>query len=102
ARRIGLEAFEKLCQHRGLLVGEWLFSVAAFGNDAPDPDSHFLDLLGAKPSDRATRQRLRQMRNDAVPAYLEELLEQEPWQKFKVVGFTSTFQQNTPSLALAR
>lgn len=46
AVQIGVEAYEALCQHRGPMVGDWLFSVAAFGSEAPDPHAHLLDELG--------------------------------------------------------
>jgi ribosomal peptide maturation radical SAM protein 1 len=104
AARIGTETYAALCDHRGRLVGEWVFSIAAFGDSAPDPDGGMLarfrkDLhyLGD-----ATLERLRQMRSSDVPRYLDELVERYPWDEVQVVGFTSTFQQNTASFALAR
>ena len=30
AVRIGMESYELLCQHRGPMVGDWLFSLEAF------------------------------------------------------------------------
>jgi hypothetical protein len=42
AAEIGGELYQSLCQHRTLLVGDWLFSRAAFGEAAPDPDGQFL------------------------------------------------------------
>ena len=33
------------CQHRGPMTGEWLFSVAAFPETAPDRDGHFADEM---------------------------------------------------------
>jgi ribosomal peptide maturation radical SAM protein 1 len=102
ARRVGQKTYESLCQHRGLLVGEWLFSVAAFGGTAPDPEHRFLELLDGETRQKVTRARLLEIRNELVPAYIDELLETVPWRKFRVIGFSSTFQQNTPSFALAR
>ena len=43
AVRIGMDYYELLCQHRGPMVGEWLFSPAAFPGTAPDPDAHMID-----------------------------------------------------------
>src|SRR5690348_13883422 len=34
AQRIGTALYEGLCQHRGRLFGDWLFSIAAFGTEA--------------------------------------------------------------------
>ena len=42
------------------------------------------------------------MRATDVPQYLDELVDGFPWDDVQVVGFTSTFQQNTASFALAR
>ena len=47
AARIGVDYYKLLCQHRGPMVGDWLFSVAAFPDTAPDPDAHMIDDLMA-------------------------------------------------------
>lgn len=107
AARVGVDLYRLLAGHRGCLLGEWLFSVAAFGAAAPDPDGHLLDEFAAelsylaKPAQR-TRELLLRMRNVDVPAYLDGLVDEFPWAGTRVVGFTSTFQQNTGSFALAR
>src|SRR3712207_5431294 len=36
AGRIGVGVYRPLCHHRGRLLGDWLFSVEAFGDSAPD------------------------------------------------------------------
>jgi ribosomal peptide maturation radical SAM protein 1 len=104
AARIGTETYAALSDHRGRQVGEWLFSVAAFGDSAPDPDGRLLtrfrnDLhyLGDP-----TLARLGLLRSREVPRYLDELVDGYPWHDVQVVGFTSTFQQNAASFALAR
>jgi ribosomal peptide maturation radical SAM protein 1 len=107
AVRIGMDYYELLGQHRGPMVGEWLFSVAAFSAAAPDPDARMIDdlteslsYLGGSKDER--REKLRQTRDVEVPAYLDALVDTFPWQEAAVVGFTSTFQQNAASFALAR
>jgi ribosomal peptide maturation radical SAM protein 1 len=107
ATRIGLDFYQALAEHRGCLVGDWLFSAAAFGDRAPDPDARLLDdfvaelaPLGGSPEE--LRARLLRIRDDDVPAYLDALAGQFPPGAAKVVGFTSTFQQNTASFALAK
>ncbi len=49
----------------------------------------------------ADREHLQQLRLSEIPAFLERLVDEIDWGKFKVIGFTSTFQQNTASFALA-
>jgi ribosomal peptide maturation radical SAM protein 1 len=107
--RIGAAAYRALAQHRGRMVGDWLFSVAAFGAAAPDPDGRLLDDFAADLSyleDVAgtgdLRKTLITFRDDVIPGYLDRLVEDFPWVDARVVGFSSTFQQNTASFALAR
>src|SRR6516165_9843126 len=45
AVQIGVEYYKLLCQHRGTLVGDWLFSLEAFGDAAPDQGARMLDDL---------------------------------------------------------
>jgi ribosomal peptide maturation radical SAM protein 1 len=107
AAAIGVDYYQRLCDHRGTLIGDWLFSVAAFGDAAPDRDAHMLDdltdglsCLGMSYED--ARKKLLQIRDNDVPVYLDALVDSFSWSDVAVVGFTSTFQQNTASFALAR
>ncbi|XXU88227.1 RiPP maturation radical SAM C-methyltransferase [Sorangium sp. So ce1099] len=107
AVQVSPTVYEHLCRHRGRLVGEWLFSLAAFGDRAPDLEDRFLvDLLpgaGGEPAGSPeSPERLRALRHEAVPRYLDHLIDAIAWGDFRAVGFTSTFQQNTASFALAR
>ncbi|MGV9455304.1 RiPP maturation radical SAM C-methyltransferase [Streptomyces sp. NPDC003635] len=108
AAGLGAETYRALADHPLHLVGDWLFSLEAFGPAAPDPDDEFLDRYA---DDIATahgisagrlRDRLLRIRHQEIPAYLDALTDSYPWDDFHVVGFTSTFQQNAASIALAR
>ena len=107
AVRIGLDCYDLICQHRDPMVGDWLFSLAAFPDTAPDPDAHMIEDLAdglsqfGLSSDEL-REKLLRIRGVDVPAYLDSLVGTFPWEEVAVVGFTSTFQQNTASFALAR
>lgn len=106
AQQIGVDLYEKLVHHRGRLFGDWLFSPAAFGSAAP---AHGDELLDAFPQEvdafledlGQTKDDLLRLRQVDVPRYLDQLEATVPWGDFRVVGFTSTFQQNTASFALA-
>ncbi|GHH42566.1 RiPP maturation radical SAM C-methyltransferase [Lentzea cavernae] len=105
AERIGLGYFSLLADHRGPQIGEWLFSAEAFGAAAPDPDGLLLDELADRLSyldgpDVSARERLLATREQDVPAFLDALADE--LEGVQLVGFTSTFQQNTASFALAR
>lgn len=106
ARKIGVGLYEDLVDYRGHEIGNWLFAAEAFPEAPPDPDNrlphdfpeipdrlkeHGLDIDG-----------LVHLRRETVSAFLAELEESIAWSQYAVVGFSSTFQQNTPSFALAR
>src|SRR5215469_10120130 len=45
AAAIGMDDYQLLAHHRGPMVGEWLFSLDAFGDAAPDRESERLEEL---------------------------------------------------------
>ncbi len=82
--------------------------VLARGIRRPRPDlsGRFLDEFATDVVSEAadlgeTIERLRTLRHEIVPAYLDLMLEKVPWDRYRVVGFTSTFAQNVASIALA-
>ncbi|WP_410612647.1 RiPP maturation radical SAM C-methyltransferase [Amycolatopsis sp. lyj-109] len=105
AVRIGLDRYARLADHRGRQLGDWLFSVEAFGDAAPDPDGKLLTELGAELSylDDAggpAQDWLAAVREHDVPAFLDAVAEELAGAR--VVCFSCTFQQNVASFALAR
>jgi ribosomal peptide maturation radical SAM protein 1 len=107
AAQLGVDYYRALAKHRGHQIGDWLFSLEAFGKAAPDPDDKLLDAfadalsyLGDDPE--AVRERLLRARHHDIPAYLDSLVDSVAWGEVRVVGFSSTFQQNAASFALAR
>lgn len=106
AQQIGPPLYEGFTDHRRRLFGDWLFSLAAFGAAAPDPDDLLLDAFCADVEPflaelGTTREHLQRIRHEEVPRYLDRLIDTVPWGKFRVVGFSSTFQQNAAVFALA-
>jgi ribosomal peptide maturation radical SAM protein 1 len=86
------------------LLGEWLFSVAAFG-----PRSDEEEYRKAHPSLEEWFEKLSlsfedlcRMRNETLPALVERWATTIDWSAYDIVGFTSTFEQNVAALALAR
>ncbi|MHA1529690.1 MAG: RiPP maturation radical SAM C-methyltransferase [Alphaproteobacteria bacterium] len=98
AAAIGGALYQTLCPQRTWLLGDWLFSAAAFRAAAPDPEHRILETA----HEGFDTDQLRRLRDDAVPAYLDHMVSITDWDRFDVVGFTSTFQQNVASFALAR
>ncbi|WP_374544516.1 RiPP maturation radical SAM C-methyltransferase [Rhodoblastus sp.] len=106
AQQIGPKLYEQLVHHRGRMFGDWLFSPAAFAAEAPDPGGDLLDKFGEEAAlllaDLGVdRNALLDIRNRAVPLYLDRMLDSVDWSAFQVIGFTSTFQQNIAAFALA-
>jgi ribosomal peptide maturation radical SAM protein 1 len=83
-------------------AGDWSFTPSLYGR-RPRTDVEYVTkvLGGTWQMDRATVERILGIR-----AYCEHFLvhcmASIPWSDYDVVGFTSTFEQNIPSLALAR
>src|SRR5437764_13121726 len=106
AGQLGTERYGILAQQRERALGEWLFSKAAFGAAAPDADGRMPRELADDIAPVLARARwsvddLLEVRESAVPAYLDRLLGAVDWGRFRVIGFTSTFQQNVPPVRLA-
>ncbi|MEU5320915.1 RiPP maturation radical SAM C-methyltransferase [Streptomyces sp. NPDC021056] len=108
AAGLGVDVYRMLADDPGHLIGDWLFSLEAFGAAAPDPQDAFLDLyvddlarIQGVPAGHL-RELLLRIRHEEVPGYLDALVEAYPWDEFRVAGFTSTFQQNAAAMALAR
>ncbi len=105
ARRIGAADYDALSSHRRHMTGEWLFSYAAFGDEAASEEEYFsafpdeltwaADELGKGPAF------FEHLRRVVLPEFVDECAAHD-WSQYRVVGFTSTFQQNVASLALAR
>src|SRR6185295_16243110 len=85
------------------LVSEWLWSRALSG-ESPERDERYLaEICGGAPG-LAADELLREMIacRPLVEPFLERCLAEIPWQRYRIVGFTSMFQQQVSSLALAR
>jgi ribosomal peptide maturation radical SAM protein 1 len=87
------------------MVGEWLWTKAAFGDFANNYDYFeiYHDNLesickhaGCSISD------LSDIREKAAPAFIEFCVDSVDWTRFGVIGFSVCFQQTLASIALAR
>ena len=111
---IGEECYARISQgepQNADLLGEWIFSAAARGGVGRGDDELYFErvLFGGDVRHRksASRDVLQQAKKLAqrgrahVDAFLDQCMAQD-WSQYRIVGFTSVFQQHTPSLALAR
>lgn len=106
ARAIGNAQYNALCACGPNRLGEWLFAPAAFGDAAPDPLDLLLGEIDPVYADELSKdgldaERLLHIRRVEAPAYIERLLDAVDWAAYQVVGFTSSFEQNAASFALA-
>lgn len=105
ARELGHDTYEQLAHLPLPLIGEWLFSVAAFGHAAPDPGDEFLneiDLPYIETRLGVSAAQLQQFRHQLAPALVQTLARECHLADYDVVGFSSVFQQTLSSIALAR
>lgn len=101
ADRIGMEAYELVNEQisPAFFTGDWLFAQFLFGSQI-DLDGYVATLrhyLGA--DDRY--ETILSLRSQ-VPAFLEDCIDRFKVARYEIVGFTTTFEQNLASLALAR
>jgi ribosomal peptide maturation radical SAM protein 1 len=99
AERIGKEAYALINDRLAnwMFTGEWLFSEHVFPNIDRSPYIASLrENLSESELDTVFR-----LRNE-VGDFLEECFVEFDLASYDIVGFTSTFEQNMPSIALAR
>lgn len=103
ADHIGVADYQWLCHEvpYTAFAGEWVFASAAHGADLGThayPSEVLRDTWCLDDEAIARVLRVRA----AVPSFVARCLREVPWDAYDVVGFTSTFQQNLASIALAR
>ncbi len=101
---VGWRINETLADVYPSMVGEWLWTRAAFGDFAID-DEYFeiyrnnLEAICHKAG--CTLDDLRRLRETAAPAFIEFCMNSVDWSRFGVIGFSVVFQQTLASIALA-
>lgn len=103
AHLIGVELHESICEKRALF-GEWLFSYLLFKENPKRAE--YPQIF--KPVFEQTAQEcgkpigyFEEMATRIAPQFLTWALRSIDWGQYKLVGFTSTFDQNVASLTLA-
>ena len=83
-------------------AGDWTFTRELYG-DRPEADRRYVAevLCNIWQLNDSDIQRIRRVRS-LVPHFLEHCMASVPWDDYAIVGFTSTFEQNMASLALAK
>ena len=91
------------------LLGEWLFAEDLFGDRIPSAEEYFAEVFDPImetqnfPESHISRQKGELLRiREKVGPFLDSCMASVDWNEYAIVGFTSVFQQNVASLALAR
>jgi ribosomal peptide maturation radical SAM protein 1 len=102
AQRMGAAVYQKISSAfpPELLLGEWFFADAVFGDEIAPPEDYVQTLL-APFADAPTLALINAARLH-VSAFLDEAAAELAATGAQVVGFTTTFHQTCPSLAVAR
>lgn len=101
AKRIGVDRFQDIADSGSahLLAGEWVFTSDHDRRSNPELEARYLEMLRQhSPCELTILQDLREGASDFVEASACRLADSKP----AVVGFSTTFQQNRASLAIAR
>lgn len=104
AGRRGLNGYHWLSESPQMaMMGEWVFAREVFGDSLPSDAEYRQEILFPRSGDNLDIRNLLDLmaaRNDAGD-FLEDCLGSIDWSQYCVIGFSTTFEQNLPSLALA-
>ena len=106
AERLGPEFYTSIAGENRFdaLAAEWVFAGDLFGDQAPDPQ-HYVDhvLLGRFGNiyDKTFVDRLIEARA-GVPAFLDEVIERVRWERYFLVGVSTTHLQSCAGLAFLK
>jgi ribosomal peptide maturation radical SAM protein 1 len=93
------------------LLSEWTFTEALWGENHERDEAYFKEIIDRQDgrygrtlsdAERAEARTLAALCRESVAAFLDRSLREIDWNQFRIVGFTSVFQQHSASLALAR
>lgn len=104
AHRIGVPLYEVICEKRALF-GEWIFSYLLF-RDNPKRTEYprlfkpVFEQLAKESGHPASF--FEEMATRTAPQFLTWAVTAIDWGQYKIVGFTSTFDQNVASLTMAK
>jgi ribosomal peptide maturation radical SAM protein 1 len=102
---IGWRINETISDVYPCMVGEWIWTKAAFGDFADDEEYLRIyeeSLRGICRRAGCTIDDLRRIREQAAPAFIDFCVESIDWSRFGLIGLSVVFQQTIASIALAR
>lgn len=105
--RIGWRVSETIADVWPCMVGEWIWTKAAFGGEIEPRDDRYFkayEHIFKAICSRAgcTVKRFQKIRDKHAPEFIDDCAETVDWSRFSLVGFSIVFQQTLASLALAK
>ncbi len=98
AQRLGVETYSRIHRDNELMIGEWLFS----GLVRPQGwDLGFLPWLAERDHSPAELEALERVRS-CLPDFVDQLCQRLLTHRPRMLGISSTFQQNNAALAIFR
>lgn len=108
AKAIGTDLYNEITSGKpdsADMLGEWIFAET-LSPGRTDPDAYLKNVLhagGRKAAADIDAIFARALgARDQAAAFIERCAREIPWGQYRVIGFTSIFQQNVASLALAK
>ena len=104
AHKIGVPLYELICEKRALF-GEWLFSYLLFRDNPKRAEYPGVFKPVFEQLSQQSGQPIgyfEEMATKIAPQFLTWALTSIDWGRYKLVGFTSTFDQNVASLTMAK
>lgn len=103
--QVGWRVNETLSDVYPSMVGEWIWTKAAFGDFANDDEYYQiyrgnLEAICARAG--CSFDDLRRLRENAAPGFIDWCLTSVDWSRFGLIGFSVVFQQTLASVAMAR
>ena len=103
--QVGWRVNETLADVYPSMVGEWIWTKAAFGDFAKDENYYEIyrgNLEAICHKAGCSFDDLRRLRENAAPGFIDWCLTSVDWSRFGLIGFSVVFQQTLASIALAR
>lgn len=104
---VGWQLSETLADVWPNLAGEWIWSKAAFGDEAVQNDEEYFQTYSGMfeamcAAAGCTLDDLRRLRDETAPRFIDFCVESTDWGRFGLVGFSVVFQQLMATVAMAR
>jgi len=105
--RIGWQISEAIADVWPSMVGEWIWTKAAFGEELEARDQEYFQAyehIFKAICSRAgcSLKRFQRIRDKEAPQFIDFCVEAVDWSRFSLIGFSVVFQQTLASLALAK